>query len=427
MARIRLTVVPAALPMWEDHGKRYVHCSGGRAGGKTVAVAQRLVMHALKEPDLRILVVRHTEKDTKESIKEEIERCIDDMGVRGGFERKMSKEIRCRNGAKMVFLGLQDDPRAVKGFARSRVVFVEEGDQLTDAEWRYLDPTIRAEGAVIYIAMNPTLESDALWYPFKETEDEALPEPWLADSTLHLEFNWKDLEGLKGPDGKEMLSPEYVRSTIQPMYRSNPQMAEHVYGGGLAVNADALVFKKGVHWKESNGGDVPVHALRRYGLDFAGLHSPAVGIRCRVWGDRVHVEKESWRKMGSDVDCRRILDDIVDRPGAEVFVDWNMLLSGGNARRGGYQVRYATKGGDSVLAGVRWLRSRSVTVDPSCRMLIGQLRTWSFKVDRGGAVKLPEEPRKDGKDAVDALRYALDREISGRGGRRAPAWLRKAG
>ena len=417
-----MTIVPKALPLWESHGKRYVHCRGGRAGGKTVAIAQRLVMHALEEPGTRILCVRHTEKSTTQSIKAELEDVIDAYDLRENFETRMSKEIRARNGSVILFIGLQDDPRSVKGFARCRICFVEEGDQILPREWAYLNPTIRMRGAILYIAMNPTNEDDALWYPFFKTEDESLPDPTLTNQTLYLEFGWEDLVGLVGPDGEPMLSPELVE-TIREEYRVDPEMAEHVWGGSLQIRTDALVFRRGRHWTVGTVGhatsgvekvEVPVWAERRYGLDFAGLHTPAVGIRCRVWENRVHVEAESWRMRADDRLCREIADEIVDRHGAEIITDQNMALTAGLARRGGYSVRFARKGPDSVMAGVHWLRSRKVTVEPECGRLIRELSRWSMKVDpKTGQVKLPEMPETASKDAIDAVRYALDDEING--------------
>ena len=411
-----MNIVPKALPLWRPHNYRYVHTSGGRAGGKTKAIAQRMVGHMLEEPGVRCLAVRHIEKSADQSIKYEMEVVIDENGWRPRFEKRMRDVIRCRNGSEAMFLGLQSDPSSVKGFSAVKYAWVEEGEEISPLEWGFFNPTIRVPGARIYISMNPTREGDVLWREFFETED--WPAPALAEQTLFLDFSWRDLSG---EGGSPKLLPDELLRVIRREYETDPEMAAHRWGGDLQVRTDALVFRRGRHWDlgtvgRAGGGvekvEVPPSARKCYGLDYSGVHSPAVGVRCSVWPGRVHVEAEALRPRANDRDLRELLDAILDRPGAEVFTDHNMRLSAGRSRAGGYTVTLSRKGNDSVDVGVRWLRDRKVTVEPSCRRVVRELSSWSYKIDRStGEVAIPEKFRQDGKDSLDALRYAVEREI----------------
>ena len=402
-------IIPKAKVLYSDHGKRYVHCSGGRAGGKTIAVAQRLIVHALEEPGVRILCVRHQKETTKASIKVELETLIDDNGLRSKTKGKRRDDILWRNGSEMQFLGLQNDPRAIKGFAQTKYVMVEEGEEITPAEWQFLWPTIRRD-AIIYICMNPSRADDILWREFYPTDDF---EPSKAPSSLLLDFNWADLKHLKLADGSPMLPPNYV-ADIEHMIEKDPITADWMWGGALQMRPDALIFHKGKHW-DIGQPKVPAHAETHYGLDFAGIHTPAVGIRCRSWDDNVHVEAESFRHRADDALCRAIIAEIVNSQGAVIVTDQNMRLTAGRTRKGGgYDVKFALKGPDSIMNGVHYLRTRNITVDPSCKMLIRQMSRWSMRIDaRTDEVALPEKPTETGKDAIDALRYAMEDSMLG--------------
>ena len=406
--RLPWIVIPKAKVLYSKHGKRYVHCSGGRAGGKTLAIAQRLIAHALEEPGVRIACIRHQKEKTKTSIKVELETLIDDYGLRGKCEGKRRDDIVWRNGSLMQFMGVQYDPKSTKGLAQTKYVMVEEGEEITPAEWQYLWPTIRKD-AIIYIAMNPSRADDILWREFYPTDDY---EPIKASVSLLLDFNWKDLLPLRFPDGSPLLPDNYV-TDIKNTIKGDPVTAEWMWGGALQMRPDALIFHRGKHW-DIGQPKVPAHAETHYGLDFAGIHTPAVGIRCRSWDDNVHVEAESFRHRADDALCRAIIAEIVNSQGAVIVTDQNMRLTAGRTRKGGYDVKFALKGPDSIMNGVHYLRTRNITVDPSCKMLIRQMSRWSMRIDaRTDEVALPEKPTETGKDAIDALRYAMEDSMLG--------------
>lgn len=413
-----------ARPLWTNHGCNIVYLEGGRAGGKTEAICERLIGHALEEPGVGILYLRHEKNSIDDSIKVTLEDAIDRMGVREQFMPKQRSEIHAKNGSHFRPHGMQHSPTSIKGRTKYKYFFVDEGADITRAEWRNLLPTIRRPGAILYIAINPTRIDDPLYADFHVPDEKTGLIP--IDDALMLKFRWQDLEYLKLPDGEWLLSRSLLK-VIKRMYQVNPDEAEHVYGGGLAIRQDAIIFQRRQHWvvgttnhravdKQIRHVEVPYHAETRYGIDYpGGAHTPGVVLRCRVWEGRVHVEAEIVKKRANDHDIKKMIAEIINGPNAEFFTDHNFRLSAGQARGWGYDVKLAIKGPNSIIAGIRWLQSHFITVEPSCQNLIRELSTWSYKVDRSTEeVKEPPEPLPVGKDSIDALRYSVSEKIVGR-------------
>jgi phage terminase large subunit len=79
-------------------------------------------------------------------------------------------------------------------------------------------------------------------------------------------------------------------------------------------------------------------------------------------------------------------------------------------RTSGFRAKGATKGPDSVAAGIDFLRAHKIRVHPSCVRTIAELGSWKYREDKEGNVY--EEPvpetAKVSFDAMAALRYAVE-------------------
>ena len=416
-------ITPTARPLWTNHGKRIVYCIGGRAGGKTIAVAERIIGHMLEEPGVRIMCCRAEKESLSGSVKPEIEDSIRRMGVRSAFQDFMRSEIRANNGSVIHFKGLQHSPDSIKGFSAYKYFFIDEGNQITRLQWERFIPTPRKPGHRVYICINPTRAIDPVYADFMVPNDETGLVRF--DDVLRLEFSWKDLRNLRDSDGEWLLDRSLL-SQIENDYRVIPLEAEHLWGGGLAHRQDTLVFQHGQNWNIGSTDEKlcvygvqrvkkPYYARTYYGIDFAGgAHTPGAVIRCSHWDNRIHIEAESIKKGANDVDMRKMIAEVINGPNALFLSDHNCRLSSNRARGWGYDVKFAVKGPDSVMAGVTWLKSNKITIEPTCKKTIEQFGLWAYKIGSDGLVIVPEKPLPVDKDTIDALRYALSEKITGR-------------
>lgn len=125
---------------------------GGRGGGKTVSIAQSLVLHAAYHP-IRVLCCREIQRSISESVQAELLHAIDTLGLEG-FE-KVKTEIRHANGSKFMFQGLLNSPEStIKGYSDVDVCWIEEAQTISRESLQILVPTIRKENSKIIISMN---------------------------------------------------------------------------------------------------------------------------------------------------------------------------------------------------------------------------------------------------------------------------------
>jgi len=143
---------------------RYKCYYGGRGSGKSVSVAQALIMLALRSK-IRILCCREIQKSIQESVLKIIADKIEVMGLLSEFEIQ-KKTITCKNGSDFIFDGLKNNVTSIKSLEGVDYVWVEEAEAVTEESWDILIPTIRKANSEIWITFNPFDEQDPTYQMF---------------------------------------------------------------------------------------------------------------------------------------------------------------------------------------------------------------------------------------------------------------------
>jgi phage terminase large subunit len=136
---------------------------GGRGGGKTKDKVKAVVLEASIR-SVRVLVTREFQESISESIKAEIESCIEELDL-GHFFKITEERIVGLNGSRFVFKGLKKNINNLKSIANVDIVLVEEAENVTENSWDKLLPSIRPESgrAIVIVIFNPASELDATW------------------------------------------------------------------------------------------------------------------------------------------------------------------------------------------------------------------------------------------------------------------------
>lgn len=155
----------AWLPSARGSGYRYIVHYGGRAGGKSTTYAMALSLLGVLEP-LRILCVREFQNSLSESSKSTIEGAIEAQGLSDYYDVQKLM-IRGLNGTEFLFRGLSNITAArIKSFEGADLVWIEEGQDLSESSWGLLEPTIRKPGSQIWISFNPQRSTDIVYRLF---------------------------------------------------------------------------------------------------------------------------------------------------------------------------------------------------------------------------------------------------------------------
>ena len=192
-----------------DATKRFLLMYGGSSSSKSYSAAQVLLLLALTEGD-NALVVRKVSSSISKTIYEDFKVAAAQLGMKEMF-RFTVNSIRCVNGAKIDFCGI-DDPEKIKGISNYKRVLMEELCEFDEADFKQIRIRLRGrEGQQIW----------ATWNPISETH-------WIKKSLIDGE-KWHEIGQRVELNGEEIPS-DYCRvksvKENAPKVMMNPQTGE---------------------------------------------------------------------------------------------------------------------------------------------------------------------------------------------------------
>ena len=150
---------------------RYKMYYGGRAGGKSFAFADALLIKATSKKML-IACVREVQSSIKDSVYKLI---VDRIGFYGLKEYKIYEDriVNLKNKSKFIFKGLlEHNAQNIKSLEGVDICWCEEAQKISKRAWEILDPTIRKKGSEIWLSLNREEEMDPVWKALALKEDD---------------------------------------------------------------------------------------------------------------------------------------------------------------------------------------------------------------------------------------------------------------
>lgn len=131
---------------------------GGRGSSKSWRIAEALIQLTVRY-DLRILCLRRVQK----SIDASSHKLLSDTIRRLGYESEFTitqNSIKSKSGAEFRFLGFQSNLDSIKSIEGVDICWVEEAHAISAEAWETLAPTLRRNGAELWITFNPAFAWD---------------------------------------------------------------------------------------------------------------------------------------------------------------------------------------------------------------------------------------------------------------------------
>jgi len=194
---------------------------GGRGSGKTRNFATMAAVHGLRcaqQGQNGVIVCgREFQNSLDDSSMAEVKAAIEvEPWLRANYELG-EKYIRTRDGKiDFVFVGLRRNIESVKSTARIRLLWVDEAEQVSEIAWMKAIPTVREDGAEIWVTWNPERRASATNRRFRESPPE---------NSKIIELNWRD-----NPWFPAVL--EQIRREDQ---QKRPEQYEHIWEGAFAT------------------------------------------------------------------------------------------------------------------------------------------------------------------------------------------------
>lgn len=131
---------------------RYVLLKGSAGSGKSVDTAQNYILRLMQDKGRNLLALRKSEVTNRDSTFAELCSAISRMGLTDYWKPIMSPmEIRCINGSKIIFRGMNDDRQREKiksiTFEKGSLtdIWLEEATEFTKEDVEILDDRLRGQ------------------------------------------------------------------------------------------------------------------------------------------------------------------------------------------------------------------------------------------------------------------------------------------
>lgn len=221
MEKVTIKIAEKFRPLLTEH-YRYKLYYGGRAGGKSYAFADCLLLLA-RQKKLFIACVR----EVQNSIKDSVYKLLKDRAEAYNFDDFMFYEDRIENiitGSKFVFKGLKDQNKQnIKSLEGVDICWCEEAQAITKDSFEVLNPTIRKAGSELWFSMNRENENDAIWRAIAANPD---------DQTLIVKVNYYD----------NPFCPEEMRYLAEKCKAENLDDYMHIWEGEPISLGDYKLF-----------------------------------------------------------------------------------------------------------------------------------------------------------------------------------------
>lgn len=373
-------------PLYQDIS-RFLVLYGGGGSGKSVFASQKKIRRILKENNHKILVVRKVAKTLFESCYARLQSQVYQWRLEKLFTfNKSPLEIRCVNGNKIIFFGL-DDVEKIKSIDGVTSIWIEEASELTYDDFKQLN--IRLRGKLdnckqIILSFNPISEKHWLKKHFFDIEQE--------NATIcHSTYK-----------NNTFLDAEYIREL------ENLKNVDQQYYRIYALGEWGIL--KGQIYSNYKVKEIPTsddyYDRIICGLDW-GFNDPAAAVKIGIKDKDIYVLQEIYKTQLTN-------PELMDLVSADISKKYQYVADSSEPDRikefsqAGFNIKAAKKGQGSIRIGIDYIRRYRVYISPSCINYYNEICSYRYKADKDGNTL--EEPVDLDNHLMDATRYALESE-----------------
>ena len=372
---------------------RYKCLYGGRGSGKSYSMAKILLCIGRDRP-IKVLCAREYQNSIQESVHSLLTEQIDEMGFNNHYTVKNSN-ISGKNGTEFIFKGVRHNVQSIKSMQGVDILWLEEADTVSQVSWDILIPTIRNVGSEIWVSYNPNNEDDPTHKKFVNTE-------FPPEDSFIKKVNWTENKWF----------PSVLVQEKDHMFKSDPDLAMHVWEGECRTHSDAQIFKH--KWSYEYFDVDPSWDGPYFGADWGFSVDPTVLIKIYIdmKNRNIMIRSEQWGLHVELDDLPAMFDKIPEVREYMIRSDCSRPETISYIDRQGFSIIGARKWKGSVEDGIEWLKSwNKIIIHTDCPHMKDEAKNYSYKVDR-----LTSDITVDVVDnhnhCWDAVRYALEPMIS---------------
>ena len=378
------------FPLLLDYSKRYEVYYGGAGSGKSVFIAQKLLIKAINKKR-RILIIRKVGTTLKDSVFPLVIDMLKKWKIYEYCKINLSTyTITLPNESVLLFRGL-DDSEKIKSITDITDIWCEEATELNLDEFTQLDLRLRAlvEDSQIWCSFNPVSKEN--WVFKKWFDKDAIYDK---ENTMILKTTYKD---------NKFLPDSYINA-LEEKIHSNPQYYK-VYALGEFATLEGLVL---TNWRKEEFDAMELAALgleHRAGMDLGWIDKSAIIDTLYDRDNKTIYVFNEFYKSGCQLSELASAIGDMNLKKTKIYVDSSEPRSIQYFKNEGINAEGCSKGKDSVKAGLMFLQDHLIVVHPKCVNFITELENFSYiKSKQTG--EWTEDTTHEWSHAIDACRYA---------------------
>ena len=375
---------------------------GGRGSTKSSFVSIEIILGIMKNPDTNAVVLRKVGAYLRDSVFAQLEWAVEKLGVSDKWDIKPSvpEMIYKKTGQKIMFRGA-DKPQKLKSTKVThgyiRYIWYEELDEFGGMkEIRTINQSMMRGGEkfTVFYSYNPP-QNRRSW-----VNREALKER--SDMLIH-KSTYLDVP-------QEWLGEQFFLEA-KYLKKLHPDQYRHEYLGEV-TGTGGEVFNN-LEIRPLTQEEIDSFDNVRCGIDFGFAADPFVYVVCFLHNNRLFIFDEIYAKGMTN---RTAAEEIVKK-GYEsrmIVCDSAEPKSINDLRGFGLRVRGARKGPDSIEYGIRFLQGlEKIVIDNArCKNTVREFSEYELERDSDGEFRSTYPDKNN--HTIDAVRYALEDEISRR-------------
>ena len=377
------------FPWLTDYSHRYEVYYGGAGSGKSVFIAQKLLVKAIHKKR-KVLIIRKYGTTLRDSV---FQLVIDTLKKWRIYEycriNQSTYTITLPNESVFLFKGL-DDSEKIKSITDITDIWCEEATELSLDEFTQLDLRLRAlvDDLQIFCSFNPV--SKANWVYKKWFAKEAVYD---TTQTFILHTTYKD---------NRFLPRAYIVA-LEDKINTNPAYYK-IYVLGEFGTFEGLVL---TNWRKQTFDPMELAQSleHRAGIDLGWVDPSAIIDTLYDRHNKTIYVFNEFYKSGCQLSELATAIKGMNLSKTKLYVDSAEPRSIQYFRNNQINAVAAQKGQDSVKAGIMFLQDHCIVVHPNCTSFINELENFSYiKSKQTG--EWTEETTHEFSHAIDACRYA---------------------
>ena len=376
-------------PWLKNYRHRYEVYYGGAGSGKSVFIAQKLLVKAINRKR-KVLVIRKYGTTIRDSVFQLVIDTLKKWEIYEYCKINLSTfTIILPNGSVFLFKGL-DDSEKIKSITDITDIWCEEATELSLDEFTQLDLRLRAlvEDLQIFCSFNPV--SKANWVYKKWFEPDAVYDK---AQTFILHTTYKD---------NRFLPAAYI-AALEDKINTNPTYYK-IYVLGEFGTFEGLVI---TNWRKEDFDfmDLAQRLEHRAGIDLGWTDPSAIIDTLYDHNNRTIYVFNEFYKSGQQLSQLAEAIKNMNLARTKLYVDSAEPRSIQYFRNNQINAVAAQKGPDSVKAGIMFLQDCLIIVHPRCTSFITELENFSY-IKSKVTGEYTEETTHEWSHAIDACRYA---------------------